>query len=86
MRKPIAVASDLSNIYPETNLIFSPDDKSILTGTAVKKGSGDKGTIVFLSTEDLSEQRRVPIGDGSVVKVYWHSRINQVSSPERMQC
>lgn len=78
MRKPIAVASDLGNIYPETNLIFSPDNKSILTGTAVRKGSGDKGAIVFLSSADLSEQRRVPVGDGSVVRVFWHSRINQV--------
>jgi hypothetical protein len=81
MRKPIAVASNLGNIYPETNLIFSPDDKSILTGTPVKKGSGEKGCLVFLNSEDLTEERRTPIGEGSVVRVFWHSRINQVGSP-----
>ncbi len=78
MRKPLAVASDLGNIYPETNLIFSPDDKSILTGTAVRKGSGEKGAIVFLDSADLTEQRRVPVAEGTVVRVLWHSRINQV--------
>ena len=76
IRKPVAVASDLGNIYPETNLVFSPDDRFILTGTPALKGQ--KGALVFLSSDDLSEQRRVPVGEGTVVRVLWHSRINQV--------
>ncbi|KAK4687457.1 hypothetical protein P7C73_g2655, partial [Tremellales sp. Uapishka_1] len=44
----------------------------------VMKGAGEKGAIVFLSPEDLSQQRRVVIGEGSVVRVLWHSRINQI--------
>ncbi|WWD20074.1 hypothetical protein CI109_104548 [Kwoniella shandongensis] len=76
MRKPVAVASKLDNLYPETNLIFSPDDKSILTGTAAPKGQ--KGALVFLDSTDLKEERRIAIGEGSVVRVAWHSRINQI--------
>lgn len=76
IRKPVAVASGLGNIYPETNLVFSPDDRSVLTGTPGPKG--EKGSVVFLSSDDLSEQRRVPIAEGTVVRVLWHSRINQV--------
>ncbi|CAD6589234.1 MAG: hypothetical protein TREMPRED_005303 [Tremellales sp. Tagirdzhanova-0007] len=76
IRKPVATASDLGNIYPETNLVFSPDDQFILTGTPAPKG--EKGALVFLSSDDLSEQRRVPIGEGTVVRVLWHSRINQI--------
>ncbi|OCF37033.1 transcription factor [Kwoniella heveanensis BCC8398] len=76
IRKPIAVASGLDNLYPETNIIFSSDEKSILTGIAAPKGQ--KGGLVFLNGEDLKEERRVAIGEGSVVRVVWHSRINQI--------
>ena len=86
IRTPVAVASDLANIYSETNLAFSPDDKSIITGLpaprlppgedgVAKKGMG---SMVFLDATNLQEQRRVQVGQGSVVRVLWHSRINQV--------
>jgi hypothetical protein len=90
MRKPLAVATGLENRYSETNLIFSPDERSILTGVPPPKakaeagagsggGPGGKGAVVFLNGETLAEERRVVIGDGAVVRVLWHSRINQVS-------
>jgi hypothetical protein len=77
IRKPVAVAENLENLYPETSLAFSPDDKTILTGLPGRKDV--KGALVFLSSEDLAEQRRIAIAEGSVVRVLWHSRINQVS-------
>ncbi|WWC93073.1 uncharacterized protein L201_008038 [Kwoniella dendrophila CBS 6074] len=76
IRKPIAIATGLDNLYPETNIIFSPDEKSILTGIAAPKGQ--KGGLVFLNSQDLKEERRIAIGEGSVVRVAWHSRINQI--------
>ncbi|WVW86626.1 hypothetical protein I302_108679 [Kwoniella bestiolae CBS 10118] len=76
IRKPIAVATGLDNLYPETNIVFSPDEKSILTGIAAPKGQ--KGGLVFLNSQDLKEERRIAIGEGSVVRVAWHSRINQI--------
>jgi hypothetical protein len=79
IRKPIAVAENLDNLYSETNVIFSPDDKYVVTGLPGRKGT--KGSIVFLNSETLVEERRVAIGEGSVVRVLWHSRINQVSLP-----
>jgi len=45
-----------------------------------------KGSVVFLSAEDLSEQRRIPIGEGTVVRVLWHSKINQVSHTSARLC
>jgi hypothetical protein len=84
MRQPTHTATNLGNIYPETNLIFSPDDRSILTGIPpVKKG--EKGALVFLSSDDLKEERRIAVGEGTVVRVVWHSRINQVSSGPRQE-
>ncbi|WVO17036.1 hypothetical protein L204_104723 [Cryptococcus depauperatus] len=76
IRKSIAVASDLKNDYPDTNIVFSPDDKQILSGTSVPKGQ--KGSVVFLNSATLEEERRVIIGEGSVVRVLWHSKINQI--------
>lgn len=81
LRQPVAIAEDLANLYPETNLVFSPDDRSILTGLSVR--AGGKGEIAVLDREGLSVKRRIPVGDGSVVKVAWHARINQVS-PKRV--
>ncbi|EIW71757.1 hypothetical protein TREMEDRAFT_67947 [Tremella mesenterica DSM 1558] len=72
----VKLASDLGNIYPDTNVIFSPDDRIVLTGTAAPKGQ--KGSLVFLSGDDLAVQRKLPLGEGSVVRVLWHSRINQI--------
>ncbi len=77
MRKPLAVASGLENRYSEADLAYSPDGKTIIVGLSA--GKGEKGALVFLSSDDLSEQRRVPVGEGSVIRVLWHSRINQVS-------
>ena len=57
-------------------MIFSPDQQSIITGLGAPKG--EKGSLVFLDSNDLSEQRNVPVGEGSVVRVLWHSRINQI--------
>lgn len=78
LRKPLFTASFLPNAYPETNIIFSPDDKTILTGLSVQKDSGIKGEIVVLNREGLTEKKRIPVSEGSVIKVAWHSRINQV--------
>ncbi|KAJ9101088.1 hypothetical protein QFC21_003306 [Naganishia friedmannii] len=78
LRKPLFTASFLPNAYPETNIIFSPDDKTILTGLSVQKDSGSKGEIVVLNREGLTEKKRIPVSEGSVIKVAWHSRINQL--------
>jgi hypothetical protein len=36
-KKPLSVASDLISNNPETNVIFSPDEKYVLTGTTGPK-------------------------------------------------
>ena len=48
-----------------------------MTGTCVKKGQGD-GRLCFYNKHDLSQAREDVLVAGSVVRVLWHSRINQV--------
>lgn len=76
LNKPLAVKGDLPNLYHETNLIFSPDERAVLTGSA-----GDKaGHVNVLNRADLSLREQVAVGDtpGSVVRLVWHSKINQL--------
>lgn len=58
---------------------FSPDGKYVLVGTAIDpRDENAVGEVLFLSSEDLRIVRRVPIAKASVIKVIWHSRINQL--------
>jgi WD repeat-containing protein 70 len=77
-RKPIVTSEGITTLYPGTNAIFSPDERYILTGTSMTE-KGRKGQLLFLKREDLEKVASVEL-DSAVVKVLWHSRINQVST------
>ncbi|KAJ3400922.1 WD repeat-containing protein 70 [Chytridiales sp. JEL 0842] len=64
-------------MFEEANAIFSPNDKYVVTGTSARKGHG-AGKICFYNKHDLSPAHEVPLSEGSVVKVMWHGRINQI--------
>lgn len=93
-KKPLFVASGLPSLNAETNVIFSPDEKYILTGTAgshagVLAGQaeeekakefagGEGGKVVVLRRDGLGVVRTLDISPFSVVKVLWHPKINQI--------
>jgi hypothetical protein len=78
-KKPVGIVSDLPSLFEEANAIFSPDNKHIITGTCVKKGQGE-GRLCFFdrAAPGLSKARDDVMIQGSVIRVLWHSRINQV--------
>ncbi|KAI8334444.1 WD40-repeat-containing domain protein [Chlamydoabsidia padenii] len=76
-KKPINVQYNLDIVNPEVNVIFSPDERLILTGTACPKGAGH-GKLVMMDRQTLEIKRTMHIGQSSVVKVLWHPRINQI--------
>jgi hypothetical protein len=51
-KKPIATATDLPSLNPETNLVFSPDDQFVVTGTAGSKA----GILAGGSEEALARE------------------------------
>ncbi|CAB5396110.1 unnamed protein product [Rhizophagus irregularis] len=57
-KNPVLQANQLATYNAETNVIFSPDERMIITGTAI------------LRTTNITQS--------SVVRVLWHSRINQI--------
>lgn len=72
-KKPLFTALNLPSLNPETNLIFSPDEKYLLTGTAGAQAGvlvgtaeemavqlskgGEGGKVVVLKTEGLEVVR-----------------------------
>lgn len=55
-KKPVKTAYNLDIVNPEANVIFSPDEKLILAGTACPKGKGH-GQLVFLNRETLEVEQ-----------------------------
>ncbi|KAG6866800.1 hypothetical protein C0991_008736 [Blastosporella zonata] len=75
-KKPLASRSDLMTLYPNTNAIFSPDDKYIITGSGASS-KGGKGRLMFLEKNSLDVVKTLEV-DSTPVKVFWHSKINQI--------
>lgn len=75
-KKPLATQSGLATLYPNTNAMFSPDDKYIITGAAATS-KGGKGKLMFLEKNELEVVKALEV-DSTPVKVFWHSKINQV--------
>ena len=49
-----------------TDVAFSPDDRLVITGTSVDKGSTDYGSLVFLDRENLQKVYDLPVVEGEV--------------------
>lgn len=89
-KKPIAERSGLPNTFRQTNVVFSPDETAILTGTSVERETDDtngeldaikkNGHVEVLARNDLRTLRIIELPDdpSSVIKVIWQPRINQL--------
>ncbi|KAG8989624.1 hypothetical protein FRB90_002156 [Tulasnella sp. 427] len=79
-KKPVFTSPKVMTLYPETNAVFSPDEKFIITGAAAGRTEGGmgKGGLVFLRKDGLDIEKSVDFAPGeSVVRVAWHPKINQ---------
>lgn len=55
-KKPLFTATDLPSLNPETNLVFSPDDQFVVTGTAGSKAGILAGGSEESKARDLEKQ------------------------------
>lgn len=69
--------SGLTTLYPNTNAVFSPDDKYVVTGAGASE-KGGVGRLSFLKKDTLEEVKSLVV-DAAPVRVAWHTKINQVS-------
>ncbi|KAG0319754.1 hypothetical protein BGZ99_004946 [Dissophora globulifera] len=77
LKHPLAIAEDVATMTSDVNVIFSPDERLILTGTGVKKNEG-YGKILMMNSENLEIVRTVSVSQSSVVRVLWHDKLNQI--------
>lgn len=75
-KKPLQERNNLTNYFPMTDCLFSPDDKLVLTGISIKKNEG-KGKLLFMDRESLETLTELEVSDSSVVRCIWHPRLNQ---------
>ncbi|CAG8622128.1 8511_t:CDS:10 [Cetraspora pellucida] len=61
-------AKELPTFNAETNVIFSPDERLIITGTATKKGEG-YGKLVMMDRNSLEIVRTMSITQSSVIRI-----------------
>ncbi|KAF8898358.1 transcription factor [Infundibulicybe gibba] len=75
-KKPLSSRSDVATLYPNTNAIFSPDDKYVITGAGAT-AKGGRGRLMFLEKNSFDVIKALEV-DSTPVKVFWHSKINQI--------
>ena len=73
----MSVKTEMTTLYPQTNAIFSPDDKYVVTGVG-PSATGGHGKLSFMDKNSLEVVKELVV-ESSPVKVVWHSKINQVS-------
>lgn len=83
-KKPVSIRSDLPTLYPNTNAVFSPDEKTIITGSGARS-KGGRGQLMFLDRDGLDVVKALEV-DATPVKVFWHSKINQVLNKIPSKC
>lgn len=75
-KTPLAQRNNIDNNHPETNIIYTPNRKYLLTGQSCHPS--DTGNLLVLDAQTLSTVRTIPIGQSSVIRVLWNTRINQI--------
>ena len=66
-QKMLTAVNQLKYNVFRTDVIFSPDDQLIITGTSVDRGEG-YGSIVFLDRQNLERIDEIPVVQGEVSK------------------
>lgn len=74
-----------------TDVIFSPDGRSVVTGVGAVPGGSEDGTaldsawgqIALLDAGDLSTKHVHPVDNSGVSRLAWHPRLNQILASTR---
>jgi len=77
LKQPVNVKDDLPNFFAQTDCLFSPDERFIVTGTSIKKDTGS-GLLVFYDKTTFAKVKQLGISKGSVIRILWHRELNQL--------
>lgn len=77
LKSVVVSFNDLPN-YGDTDCMFSPDGRLLVTGTSIKKGEGT-GLLVFYDTTMWQRVKQIGVSNGAgVISMLWHPKINQI--------
>ncbi|XP_061150019.1 WD repeat-containing protein 70 isoform X2 [Syngnathus typhle] len=76
-KKPLHMATGLTNYFAMTDCCFSPDDQLVVTGTSVKKDEGS-GKLVFFDRATFQRVYEIEVTNASAVRCLWHPKLNQI--------
>uniref|UniRef100_A0A7S0JCP2 FHA domain-containing protein n=1 Tax=Calcidiscus leptoporus TaxID=127549 RepID=A0A7S0JCP2_9EUKA len=74
---PLAEWGDLPCISPMAAVDFSPDERMLVAGTAVRKGDGAP-QLNFFSLSSMQRIAQLDMEGNSLVSILWHARLNQI--------
>eukprot|EP00457_Paulinella_chromatophora_P003884 gb/GEZN01003892.1/.p1 GENE.gb/GEZN01003892.1/~~gb/GEZN01003892.1/.p1 ORF type:complete len:540 (+),score=68.59 gb/GEZN01003892.1/:180-1622(+) len=78
-KEPLKVLENLPNEYPQLDVLFSPNDSIILTGTANRKeGAPDTGQLVFFNASTFDEISRLNMSKHAITRIHWQASINHI--------
>lgn len=74
----VHIQHNLPVIFDQTEVTFSPNDYVVATGVSAPRNDTKAGYIGFFRRNDFKPLESLHPGHGSVVRVIWHHRINQI--------
>jgi WD40 repeat protein len=74
---PLVTFDGLPNKYQETDVVLSPDESVVCTGTSLSPDSA-VGKLFFYDMKSLTFIQEVSITDNSVISLLWHPKLNQI--------
>eukprot|EP00667_Euglena_gracilis_P005744 EG_transcript_5786 len=76
---PISTLSGLETIYEHCDVLYSPDQRYIVTGTSTPKNSPERAKVVVFDATTFARVAAVPMPPGcSVLRLLWHPELNQL--------
>lgn len=76
-KKPVQVWSDLPTSISETDVIYSPDQTTLVAGLSYADRNAN-GKLVFLNTSDGTVRQTVET-DSGVTRIAWCAKSNQLA-------
>jgi len=76
-KKPVNVAEGLFSRFDQTDVLFSPDDKLIVTPTSKEKNEVG-GKLVFFDRDTFKKSFEITVGESHCIRAEWHPKINQI--------
>jgi sugar lactone lactonase YvrE len=63
---PVAVVEGVCNYFSDTNIVYSPNDRFVITGTSVKKADKEAGKINIYDSQTLELVEDISVAPGGI--------------------